>query len=304
MLHSRATARDLAVARIVVFGLSFWIVATTAVQQYPRIPAELVEARGFARIIPMEELLGSLVTLRIIQGATLVGCALCVLGVRAYTPVAVATVVLLFVHDAEMKSIGAWVNHGSIGILVVGAVLAVSPAADALALRRRSIGEREPGRYAAPLVVAATFLTVSYSFVGARRLAVGGLDVFTIDTLERYVVSRSVMHGTYGFERLGLEMLGHPAVAWLFLAGFIVTTAFELLSPLAITHPRFRAAWLAVIVPFHVVTLVTMNIFFLENLILILLLMAGGTRLASQAISAGQRRLGAFRGEPIALSGP
>jgi hypothetical protein len=54
-----------------------------------------------------------------------------------------------------------------------------------------------------------------------------------------------------------------------------VVTLFEILSPLALVWRRFRWVWLAVIAPFHLTTLFTMNIFFWENLILLAVVFTG-----------------------------
>lgn len=47
----------------------------------------------------------------------------------------------------------------------------------------------------------------------------------------------------------------------------------EVLAPLCVFSTAFRWAWLAVMIPFHVSTLVTMNIFFDQNLVLMALLL-------------------------------
>ncbi len=49
----------------------------------------------------------------------------------------------------------------------------------------------------------------------------------------------------------------------------------EILSPLVLISTWFRRAWLAVILPFHVLTLLSMNIFFWENMILIVVFLTG-----------------------------
>src|SRR4029453_979242 len=58
-------------------------------------------------------------------------------------------------------------------------------------------------------------------------------------------------------------------------AGFIVTTAFEILTPAILLGNTFRRLWIAIMIPFHISTLLTMNIFFWQNTVLILLLFTG-----------------------------
>ena len=64
-------------------------------------------------------------------------------------------------------------------------------------------------------------------------------------------------------------------MAWALLLGYPLVTLFELLSPAWVFSPRFRWAWIAVMVPFHIGTGLLMGIWFNYNLALIPLLVAG-----------------------------
>jgi len=58
--------------------------------------------------------------------------------------------------------------------------------------------------------------------------------------------------------------------------GYFVTTLFELTSVGVLFSQRFRLLWLVVIASFHVITLVSMNIFFWENLVLMAVIFGWG----------------------------
>jgi hypothetical protein len=58
--------------------------------------------------------------------------------------------------------------------------------------------------------------------------------------------------------------------------GYFVTTLFELDSAGVLFSRAFRLLWLVVIVSFHFVTLFAMNIFFWENLLLVLVIFGWG----------------------------
>jgi hypothetical protein len=66
-----------------------------------------------------------------------------------------------------------------------------------------------------------------------------------------------------------------------------VTTLFKLSSAGALFSRVFRLAWLVVIVSFHFVTLFAMNIFFWENLLLVLVIFGWGVW-----TSEGSQKLG------------
>jgi len=54
--------------------------------------------------------------------------------------------------------------------------------------------------------------------------------------------------------------------------GFVVVTLFEFLTPLCLLSRKFRYVWLIIIIPFHFLTWLLMNIFFWQNLLLMLVL--------------------------------
>src|SRR5690606_6139741 len=123
----------------------------------------------------------------------------------------------------------------------------------------------------AALAAAAVF-TIPYALLGIRRLATGGLTLFTDDTIVNFMAWQSLNPSTMHAWGYGLLVLDYPAIAPLFKVGFAVITMCEVLSPLILINQQFRRLWILVVVPFHVATLMTMNIAFVENCVLILLL--------------------------------
>jgi len=115
--------------------------------------------------------------------------------------------------------------------------------------------------------------SMAYAFVGTRRL-VTTPDIFIGDALPSWLIARSLEPSRYGFT-LGLLVLEHPAMVAALKAGFIVTTAFEIFTAAILLNNTFRRLWIATMVPFHISTLLTMNIFFWQNTVMILLLFTG-----------------------------
>lgn len=266
-------AEHLALLRIAVFGIWTGIVATADTALYARLPNSFFERRGVAELLPLEAIMGSSTLLMGLTVATIAGCIACMAGVRGYVPVAVVTSFLVLVHDAMSKSAGAYSNHAQSALLLVTFVVALFPAADAYSLAR-SHRNRTPWAYAAPLLASALLVTITYSFIGTRRIFVGGVEVFIDGSFLHWVVGRTLEYSAFDVS-VGLELLANRWLVVPLSVGMAVVTLFETLSPLAVRSRRFRVAWLVAIVAFHVGTLLLMDIFFWENLVLIAVLFTG-----------------------------
>lgn len=160
-----------------------------------------------------------------------------------------------------------------------------------MAHRRSHANSREaPGTnlYSAGLLAVALVLCFTYSFIGIRRVAFGGIEVFTGDALLTSLALRSLEYGPFDFD-YGLLPLRMPWLAFAAKIGFVVVTIFEILSPFVLISRRFRYAWLAVILSFHFATLFTMNIFFWENVVLILVFLTGATGIRLRERSEARR---------------
>lgn len=279
-LHSEADQNILGLVRIAVFGVWFLLVWNTPIQEYAHFPAESFSTYGIYRLlfdfIPMpvlETMLtsGFLIGLKV---ALLVCCLMCAAGVRPWYPLAALTLLLIFLFDAIVRGYYGYVNHAQLSLLTATIVLILFPAADGWSIAGDRTESAAGNTYRLPVAVAAFLLCLPYSFIGVHRIFYGGLEIFTGDALLNYMSVQSLNYSEYSFE-LGLIILQSEIIAVLFKAGFFVITVFEILTPLVLVHRRFRLIWLAIIIPFHFLTLLTMNIFFWENLILILALLTG-----------------------------
>jgi hypothetical protein len=121
-----------------------------------------------------------------------------------------------------------------------------------------------------PLVGIVLALCLTYTFAGIYRLLHGGLALFTSAQLPAFV-ARNSLQLVQPTGNLGDWVLHAPAAAWLLSVGFPVVTAFEVLAPLCLFVRRFRYAFMAVMVPFHVLSWLVMQVWFWENLVLYLL---------------------------------
>ncbi|MFA9428630.1 hypothetical protein [Egicoccus sp. AB-alg2] len=273
MIESTVAAQRLAVVRIVVFGVWFIRLATTPVASYALLPSEAVQPVGIMQLLPVATLLSSPVALELLRGAGLVFTAACVLGLRPWRLLGVTAFLLVLWHDGAMKATQAYVNHGQALAMFATLMLAVSPAADAFSVMTNRVSAARSKAYAGGLLACALFATTSYTFVGLRRIIYGGWSVFTDGTIERWVEARSLEYAAYDF-RLGAELLQVRGAGAVLVLGMLLATVAEAGAVLILLWRRLQIPWLVAIVGFHVSTLLLMNIFFWENVAILVALFA------------------------------
>jgi hypothetical protein len=103
------------------------------------------------------------------------------------------------------------------------------------------------------------------------------MEVFAID---------ASLRGYYFNTNVGWHVPEWPLVALMLKAGFPFITLFEILAPLCLAWPRFRWVFIPFMLSFHLLSLVVMNIFFFDDMILYLLLVDWSRRFP--ALSAGR----------------
>lgn len=295
MIHRDASSRTLGLARILVFGI--WIIAVCRlpIEDLAALPG--LERHGVLRLLP-DAAWASLLdrdVLAAFRFGLLVPLAWLVLGLGPFRPVALLTALALTVFDGIAKSHGPFLNHGESMSLYAVYLLALFPCADGAALVRRRRPRAGDVRYAAPLMLVAAMMTLLYSFVAANRIGEAGLAFFTSDSLGVYLLDRGLEHSVFQFT-MGLDVVRG---GWLEAAklGFVVVTACELTSPLLLFFRGYRWLWLAVMVPFHIGTVVLMNILFWQNLLLI-----GFFLTDWESLLSGLRRRASLRGRDRAHS--
>jgi len=297
-LFSHATARDLGVLRTAVFGIWLVIIFFTPITSYTSLPASLFEPLGIYRLLlgsgdgaVMQFILteGFLVFLKM---ALLAGCLLCMIGIRPFRWIAVPTVALLFLADAITKGFNGFVNHAELGILYASLVLVMFPSADGFTpfkKKKSAAGKASDTNYVAPILTIAFILCMAYTFIGVHRLLYGGMEQFFNHAMEVHLLVNSYNYSKYGFG-LGLWVVSSDWLMILFKTGFFAITLFEITALFAIINRTFAYIWMAVIIPFHFLSLFTMNIFFWENTVLILVLFLVVSRELSRELSLGIRQ--------------
>jgi hypothetical protein len=177
--------------------------------------------------------------------------------------------VLLVIYLGLLKGFGGHVNHRELVLLYMTVALSLLPCYDALSLNPdRNRRSRQPGVYSAAMICLCLILLFQYAAVGAARLFVGTPQVFELDTMRGWILSRNLRPNPYEFD-LGIYVLQLPLLLW---SALPISTILELLAPVVIwSGPRVRLALLFALAAFHGSILLLMNIPFFENILLLLL---------------------------------
>lgn len=266
----------LAICRIVVFallGVDVWGMDDPA--RLATLPREWYVAHGPLRWLPatLEAAVFDPAFLRSLRWSAIAMAGAAAAGVRPYPLFAVGFCTVHLLLRALAAGFGGFIGHGWLAVTICGWVLAAFPAGAALTLARSCRPARSVSLYTAPIVAMSALFCTCYFLLGVRRFARGGLEIFTGDALPTYIGLASLKEGALGGFEYGLLVLTSPLAARAMKAGYFAVTAMEVLAPLCIFSSAFRWPWLAVMIPFHVSTLFTMNIFFENNLVLMLLLL-------------------------------
>jgi len=282
VIHHQVAPRTLGAARVLVFGM--WLVNVWSVhlEDYVALPRELISRYGVLHLIPpgIWDALWNPVFLVSFRVALMALLLWILLGLGRYPIVAIAACVALTLFDGMAKSLGH-INHSKFGILFAAWILAAFPANDGFALRPRKGPPAPPVEYQAPMLAVAVVIFLTYGVMGAYRIG-SGVGVFTSDALGKWFLHKAFEANATGFT-LGPWIVAHAPFYLLARIGFAAVTACEILAPLCLVSDRFRWLWIGVMGSFHVLSLFTLNIFFWENLALILFFATDSNRLFSRS---------------------
>lgn len=273
LLHENATARHLALLRMWVFGMWIGDLLKDPSSDLAQIPLAYYQPVGVLRGLPMSfwEAALSEPLLQIWWGALAVLLLLSGVGVPFYRGVALVTCVLLTFYQGVIFGFTS-VSHGPIAALYIAWILAVFPSADAFSLRRSPKPWPSNTVYQTAILTATILLLVTYMFVGVRRVVDGGTDIFLDGSILRFLARNSVGPDHLP-QRLGLRVLEYPGLSTIFEVGFVIVTFFEIFSLLCLSSNWFRRSWLAVMLPFHVLSWPLLQLLFVHNILLICVLL-------------------------------
>ena len=274
LIHARAGSNLLRAARIGIPGL--WIIKLLLdpLWRVAALPRELFSRVGIIALLP-DSWLQALLTesgLIFLWSITLATLAVCLTN-RLFPITSALAALLLTIYSSLIRGFGPAV-HTDIVLLLSMYVLALFSCADEIE-GRRAVRAGSGGNLRSwssfPLVTIVALLTLSYCLVGLNRTLAGGARVFTGDTMEVWAIDAG-LRGYYFNTGLGWHIPEWPFVVMVLKAGLPVITLFEMTAPLCLVSSHYRWIFIPVMLSFHLLSLVLMNIFFFDDMFLYLLL--------------------------------
>lgn len=201
-------------------------------------------------------------------------CCLFLRRPKGFALLSTVAAIFLTFYSSLIRSFGPAV-HTDITLLLATYALAGYAWADLFA-------PKNPARASYPLVTIVAMLCLSYCIVGLNRMVVGGIDVFNSDTMETWAIDAG-LRGYYFNTNIGWHIPEWPWAVFFLRSGLPVVTLFEILAPLCLAWPHFRWIFIPVMLSFHALSLVFMNIFFFDDMLLYLLLVDWSRRFPAMA---------------------
>jgi hypothetical protein len=268
MIYERASAVRLAIARIGILVIC-WL--DTALDPFPAL-ASLAQAwftaHGPWLLVP-NALLSALwheSSLWALKLATLAALSLALAGAPRPRLWAGISAGLLTLTYSFVRGFGH-ADHSQLQLLLVAFALPFLPAWDALAWRPEQPVRRD---YRTAFVMLAVVFGFPYFCTGAARVAQEGFRMFAGHSMQHFIARETLALDDFDFT-IGLSLLS-PSAGVLLNLGFLGVTFAELASPWAYLSRRGAAAWLLLIVPFHLFAPLLMHVLFAHNLALIAVL--------------------------------
>jgi hypothetical protein len=281
LIHEQAGPRLLGLTRLGILAL--WIIKLLLdpLWRLADMPREMFQPIGLLALFPaavQNALLtpGGLVTLLILTLASLAFC----LTNRAFPLASTLAAILVTIYSCLIRSFGPAV-HTDIVLILALYVLAGFAWADFFATKLSREKSLPSGSWSSfPIVTIVALLCLSYMLVGLNRTIAGGLGVFTGDTMEVWAIDAS-LRGYYFNTNIGWHIPEWPLVVVMLRSGLPVITLFEMTAPLCLVSSHYRRVFIPVMLSFHLLSLVFMNIFFFDDMLLYLLLIDWSRRFPS-----------------------
>jgi hypothetical protein len=279
VIHAQAGPRLLRLTRLGVFGLWMVKLLLDPLWRLAELPRELFQPIGILALLPAGAR-DALLTPGGLAALLFGTLAVLALGLtqRAFPLVSTVAAILLTAYSSLIRGFGPAVHTDIVLLLAVYALAGFSwadwiatkssPKSASPSTSLRTGADRRCGY---PLITIVAMLCLSYCLVGLNRTVGGGLNVFTGDTMEVWAIDAG-LRGYYFNTNIGWHVPDWPLVVFLLRGGLPFITLFEITAPLCLASSHYRWLFLPVMLSFHLLSLVVMNIFFFDDMFLYLLL--------------------------------
>lgn len=260
-IHAHASAETVAMLRIGVFSLAAaeaWVMRG----QMITIPAGAFKPFGYLTLLAPDVLdwMRSPAGWQGMCWFAFLTAVASVVGIVPRVAMPLATVALI-VTQSVPRVVQGFVNHAQVPIILFALVLSLAPSTDALTLWPRRRVSPAPRDYQSTVVLMLTLLCLGYLFIAAHRVAYGGWELFSSDSLTQWLIRRN-LNGSNPDASLGVIVARNPILATIVKASFPLITALELSAPLCVLSRRYRWFFVPCMLTVHVSIFLLMHISF------------------------------------------
>jgi len=272
ILHEDSSQITLNLVTILVYGIWFIQIFLDPIDVLSFLPISIFEPVGFLRVIPVSvrPLLINSFFLTGLKFATLISLAFVILNILR-NPASILACILITIYQGIVCGFAGRIHHYDLVLLYSAYFLALFPITDEIVKRyKQQVIEVKKNLYGIPLVATLSAICFTYTFVGIYRIVHGDIEVFASDTITYWAIRNSYLelNPTWGFGRFLLE---YPLFEKILKLGFVIITIFEVLAPICLFWRWFRYTFLSIMIPFHFLSWIFLNIMFWENLLLFVL---------------------------------
>jgi len=272
LIHKDASAEALEFFRRWVFGFWLLIIVIDPFPSLAYLPSTMFQPTGLLMICLPEGILPLFFNEQFLIGLKIltVLSLLAVLFNKYRTFCTILSCLLLTWHQGFIRSFGH-INHSEISLLYAAYLLTLFSLADSFWKEKITDSSMtKVNLNSISLIVILTVVCFIYSFMGIFRIINGGIEIFFSDSMKFWIIETSNMAGYYSWH-LDHLILQKPWILKTLNLGFPILTVFEIFAPLCLIFRWFRYAFLFVLIPFHILTWLFMNIIFWEQLALYIL---------------------------------
>ena len=297
-LHAHASAQSVAMLRIGVFALcafEAWVLLGEASD----VPASAFRPLGFFRLLPVDAVdwLRSGHGLAALGWGALAASVMACVGFVPRVTTLLATL-LLIVSQLIPRGLLGFVNHAQVPLMLCALVLSIGPSSNALTLWPRTRSDVPPRAYQATLVMMPMLICIGYMFIAAHRVAYGGWELFSSDSLSQWLV-RWNLRNDDPESSLGLMVVRNATLAAMLKASFPLSTLLELSAPLALINQRYRLFFVPAMLTMHLGIYLLMHISFAQ-LALLFIVFIDSRRWSPVAAGVVRREPAAGRARVVA----
>jgi len=270
-LYEGLGPKHLAWFRIYLLGYWFIEIARSTLPRLATFDPSWYSPHGLWLLVPSSwrELVFSTGALSGLKYATATGVAWMLLGLPGRRWVAYINLFFLLTFTSFLRGFGHS-DHSHVQIFLVTVVLSFSPAWDAWSVSKGNEPASRAGephvKYGQSFAAMALIFSVPYFATGIYRLAKEGLWIFFGSSMQYFLARDSLVLDDFAFSA-GLWVVEHGALLPLINFSFFLVTLAELGAPWAHLKRGYCAAFLLVILPFHVLSPLLMHILFLQNIV-------------------------------------